>query len=82
MVPGTAGGNEPHLRLSGVAVGTMTAIITLVSGPLYGVLGARGLGHGAALCRCVADRVCDAQDFDQCIRVEADLAGASVVSCA
>ena len=54
----------------GVAVGTMTAIITLVSGPLYEALGlARVLGHGAALCGCVADRVRDARDPDPCIRV-------------
>ena len=31
---------------------------------------ARVLGHGAALRRCVADRVRDARDFDQSLRVE------------
>ena len=41
---------------------------------------ARVLGHGAALCGCVADRVRDAQDLDQCVRVESDPAGASVVA--
>jgi hypothetical protein len=64
----------------GVAVGTMTAIMTLVSGPLYGALGPRVLGHGATLCGCVADRVRDARDPDQCIRVSSDPAGASVVA--
>ena len=34
----------------GVAVGTMTAIITLVSGPLYGALGARAFWVMALLC--------------------------------
>ena len=36
----------------GLAVGTMTAIVTLVSGPLYGALGARAfpLGHGTSFC--------------------------------
>ena len=34
----------------GVAVGTMTAIITLVSGPLYGALGARAFWIMALLC--------------------------------
>jgi MFS_1 like family len=66
----------------GVAVGTMTAIVTLVSGPLYGALGPRAfLGHGATLRRCIADRVCDAQDLDQSIGVEFDPVGTSVVSC-
>ena len=34
----------------GVAVGTMTAIITLVSGPLYGALGPRAFWFMALLC--------------------------------
>jgi MFS transporter, PPP family, 3-phenylpropionic acid transporter len=34
----------------GVAVGTMTAIMTLVSGPLYGALGARAFWVMALLC--------------------------------
>jgi MFS transporter, PPP family, 3-phenylpropionic acid transporter len=34
----------------GVAVGTMTAIITLVSGPLYGALGPRAFWVMALLC--------------------------------
>ena len=34
----------------GVAVGTMTAIITLVSGPLYGALGPRAIWAMALLC--------------------------------
>ena len=34
----------------GLAVGTMTAIITLVSGPLYGALGARAFWVMALLC--------------------------------
>ena len=55
----------------GIAVGTMTAIITLVSGPLYGTLGPRAFWvMAAALRRCAADRVCDAQDLDQCIGVD------------
>ena len=33
---------------------------------------ARVLGHGAALCGCVADSVRDARDLDQCIRAEFD----------
>ena len=33
---------------------------------------ARVLGHGAALCGCVADCIRDAQDLDQCIRVQSD----------
>ena len=35
---------------SGVAVGTMTAIMTLVSGPLYGALGPRAFWFMALLC--------------------------------
>jgi MFS transporter, PPP family, 3-phenylpropionic acid transporter len=35
---------------SGVAVGTMTAIMTLVSGPLYGALGPRAFWVMALLC--------------------------------
>jgi MFS family permease len=54
---------------------------TGVRSTLRGARPARVLGHGAALCRCVADRVCDAQDLDQCIRVECDLVGTSVVAC-
>jgi PPP family 3-phenylpropionic acid transporter len=34
----------------GVAVGTMTAIMTLVSGPLYGALGPRAFWVMALLC--------------------------------
>jgi MFS transporter, PPP family, 3-phenylpropionic acid transporter len=34
----------------GVAVGTMTAIITLVSGPLYGAFGPRAFWVMALLC--------------------------------
>ena len=34
----------------GLAVGTMTAIITLVSGPLYGALGPRAFWVMALLC--------------------------------
>jgi PPP family 3-phenylpropionic acid transporter len=34
----------------GVAVGTMTAIMTLVSGPLYGALGPRAFWVIALLC--------------------------------
>jgi PPP family 3-phenylpropionic acid transporter len=34
----------------GIAVGTMTAIVTLVSGPLYGALGARSFWVMALLC--------------------------------
>ena len=34
----------------GVAVGTMTAIITLVSGPLYGALGPRAFWFMALFC--------------------------------
>jgi hypothetical protein len=34
----------------GVAVGTMTAIMTLVSGPLYGALGPRAFWFMAVLC--------------------------------
>jgi hypothetical protein len=41
---------------------------------------ARVLVHGVALCRCVADRVCDAQDLDQSIGVESDLACALIVA--
>jgi hypothetical protein len=63
----------------GVAVGTMTAIMTLVAGPLYGSP-ARVLGHGAALRCCVADRVRDARDLNQCGRVRTYPAGASVAS--
>jgi MFS transporter, PPP family, 3-phenylpropionic acid transporter len=63
-----------------VAVGVMSAILALVSGPLYGAFGARVLGHGAALCRCPADRLRDAQNLDRCIRVEADPADASIVA--
>ena len=37
---------------------------------------ARVLGHGAALRRCVADRIRDAQELDQCIRTESGPAGA------
>ena len=66
----------------GIAVGTMTAIITLVSGPLYGTLGPRAFWvMAAALRRCAADRVCDAQDLDQCIGVESDPVGKSVAAC-
>ena len=43
---------------------------------------ARVLGHGAALRRCVADRVRDARDLDQCLRVETDPAGTSLVALA
>jgi hypothetical protein len=64
----------------GVAVGTMTAIMTLVSGPLYGAFGPGVLVHGAALRGCVADRIHDAQDLDSFKRVRSDLAGASVVA--
>jgi hypothetical protein len=39
---------------------------------------ARVLGHGAAVCRCIADRVRDARDLDQCLRVETDPAGISL----
>jgi MFS transporter, PPP family, 3-phenylpropionic acid transporter len=42
---------------------------------------ARILGHGAALRCCIADRIRDAQDLDQCILVESDLVDASVVAC-
>ena len=63
-----------------VAVGTMTAIMTLVSGPLYGAFGPRVLVHGAALRRCIADCVCDAQDLDQCIRVKSDQPAPRVVA--
>jgi hypothetical protein len=63
-----------------VAVGAMSAFLSLVSGPLYGAFGARVLGHGAALCGCVADRVCDAQGVDQCIRVESNPTDTSVVA--
>ena len=38
------------------------------------------LGHGVALCGCVADHVCDAQDLDQSIRVEADSTGSLIVA--
>ena len=41
---------------------------------------ARVLGHGIALCRCVADRVRNAPDLDQCVRVESAPDGASVGS--
>jgi PPP family 3-phenylpropionic acid transporter len=34
----------------GVAVGTMTAVMTLVSGPLYGALGPRAFWVMALLC--------------------------------
>jgi MFS transporter, PPP family, 3-phenylpropionic acid transporter len=34
----------------GVAVGTMTAIMTLVSGPLYGAFGPRAFWFMALLC--------------------------------
>jgi PPP family 3-phenylpropionic acid transporter len=34
----------------GIALGTMTAIMTLVSGPLYGALGARAFWVMALLC--------------------------------
>jgi hypothetical protein len=36
------------------------------------------LGHGAALCGCVAHRVRDAHDLDRCLRVESEPAGSSV----
>ena len=65
----------------GVAVGTMTAIMTLVSGPLYGALGPRAFWVMALLCAgCVADRIRHAQDLDQCIRVEADSTGSLIVA--
>ena len=35
---------------SGVAVGTMTAVMTLASGPLYGALGPRAFWVMALLC--------------------------------
>jgi hypothetical protein len=64
----------------GVAVGTMTAIMTLVSGlPLRRARPARVLGHGAALRRRVADRVRDAQDLNQSIGVESDPSGDLIV---
>ena len=57
----------------GVAVGTMTAVYDPGIRPtLRRARPARILGHGAALCRCVAGRVRDARDFDQCTWVEAD----------
>jgi hypothetical protein len=66
----------------GVAVGTMPAIMTLVSGPLYGALGPQAFWvNGAALRCCIADRIRDARDFDQCVRVDSDRADASVVAC-
>jgi hypothetical protein len=65
----------------GVAVGTMTAIMTLASGrPLRRAWPARVLGHGSALRRCFADRVRDAQDSNQCIRIEADRLADGLVS--
>jgi hypothetical protein len=65
----------------GVAVGTMTAIMTLVSGlPLRRARPARVLGHGPALRRCVAHRVRDAQHFNRCIRIEADRLADGLVS--
>ena len=43
----------------------MTAVMTLVSGPLYGALGPRAFWvMAAALCGCIADRVRDAPDLD------------------
>ena len=65
----------------GVAVGTMTAIMTLVSGPLYGALGPRAFWVMALLCAAALPIVWDARDLNQCIRVEADLVDASVVAC-
>ena len=53
-----------------VAVGAMSAILTLASGPLYGAFGARVLGHGPTLCGCVADRIRLAENLDQCVWVE------------
>jgi hypothetical protein len=40
----------------------------------------RVLGHGAASCRCVADRVRDAQGIDQSVGVKSDLVGASIAA--
>jgi hypothetical protein len=51
----------------GLAVGTMTAYDPGVRSTLRRPRPARVLGHGVALCRCVADRVRDAQNLDQCI---------------
>ena len=53
---------------------------TRVRPALWRVRPAGVLVHGAALRGCVADRVRDAQDLDECIWIEAYPAGASVVA--
>jgi hypothetical protein len=68
-------------KYGGVAVGTMTAIMTWYRPALRRARPTRVLGHGSALRCCVADRVWDARDLNQCIRVEADIVDASVVAC-
>jgi hypothetical protein len=78
-VPPALAATAPY---GGVAVGTMTAIMTLVSGPLYAALGPRAFWVMArALCGCVADRVCDAQYLDQSIGVESDLVDTRLIGC-
>jgi MFS_1 like family len=53
---------------------------TGVRSTLRRVRRARVLGSGAALCGCVANRVRDARDLDQCIRAGSDPVGAAMVA--
>ena len=71
MIPPVLAATAPAIYGT-VAVGAMSAILSRVSGSLYLAFGARVLGHGATLCRCVADRIRHARNLDQCIRVESD----------